>query len=202
MNNLDQDMDNLKKKYREIFLETGEYLSQKMAEMSQVEFCEFLDTKVAKEIYAKHVEILESRNKFSCARCAACCKFACSEFSYEELNKKAKAGDNFASQFISVFVPYEKEEDARMVYPEYFELLKNKVPDNEGVYFYHCPKVTEDGLCPEYETRPQICRDFPDNPIGLLPKTCGYIAWKKEVETAALKLQSLLEIVDFYKKKM
>lgn len=201
MSNLVTDMDNIKKRYREIFLETGEYLNQKMQNMNPKEFCDFLSNDVCKEICEKHLKILECRKKFSCSCCSACCKLACSEFSNEELVLKAKNGDNFASQFVSVFIPYESEEEAQKVYPEYFELLKNKAP-NEKVYFYHCPKVTEEGRCPDYENRPQICRDFPDNPISFLPKNCGYVKWKKEVENDALRLHSLIEIVDFYKKKI
>lgn len=201
MNKLNDDMVNLKKKYREIFLKTGEYFNKKMQNMTPKEFYDFLEVGVTKKICEKHSEIIESRKNYSCSCCSACCHLACSEFSPEALKQKSQNGDNFATQFISVFVPYEKEKDVQNVYPEYFDLLKSKIPD-EKVYFYHCPKVTSDGLCPDYENRPQICRDFPDNPIGFLPKSCGFAGWKNEIEETALQLHSLMEIVDFYKKKM
>ncbi len=201
MSNLSNDVDNLKTKYREIFSRTIEEFNQRVEKIKPQEFLKFLNEDILKEIYEQKLKILESRKKISCTGCAACCKLACSEFSYDELRQKAQNGDNFATQFISVFVPYDTEVEAEKIYPEYFELLKNKAED-EKVYFYHCPKVTEDNRCPDYENRPQICRDFPDNPIGFLPKTCGYTKWKEKVEEQSLKLHSLLEIIEFYKSKI
>ena len=50
------------------------------------------------------------------------------------------------------------------------------IDNNEsGYYFYHCPRVTKDNRCPDYENRPQICRDFPDNPLAFLPLSCGFM---------------------------
>ena len=201
MSNLSNDVDNLKTKYREIFSRTIEEFNQRVEKIKPQEFLKFLNEDILKEIYEQKLKILKIRKKISCTGCAACCKLACSEFSYDELRQKAQNGDNFATQFISVFVPYDTEVEAEKIYPEYFELLKNKAED-EKVYFYHCPKVTEDNRCPDYENRPQICRDFPDNPIGFLPKTCGYTKWKEKVEEQSLKLHSLLEIIEFYKSKI
>ena len=201
MSNLSNDVDNLKTKYREIFSRTIEEFNQRVEKIKPQEFLKFLNEDILKEIYEQKLKILKIRKKISCTGCAACCKLACSEFSYDELKQKAQNGDNFATQFISVFVPYDTEVEAEKIYPEYFELLKNKAED-EKVYFYHCPKVTEDNRCPDYENRPQICRDFPDNPIGFLPKICGYTKWKEEVEEQSLKLHSLMEIIEFYKSKI
>lgn len=200
MSNLSKDIDEQKQKYREIFLKIGEEFGKKLEAMPQSNIENFLNKEVTKEIYDKWLEILNYRKEFQCNRCGACCKLACSEFSPEELKEKAQNGDNFAQQFTSVFIPYEKEEDAQKIYPEYFELLKNNVPD-EDVYFYHCPKINDKNECCDYENRPQICKDFPDNPISFLPKTCGYKKWKADIETTALSLNALLEIVQFYKSK-
>ncbi|MFA7659157.1 MAG: YkgJ family cysteine cluster protein [Candidatus Gastranaerophilaceae bacterium] len=201
MSDLSTDIDNLKKKYREIFLKTSEEFNRRLEKIKPEELLTFLNEDVSKEIYEKWMKVLEYRKKFRCKGCAACCNLACSEFSPEELAQKAKEGDNFAAQFTSIFVPYKDESEAQKIYPEYFELLKTNVQD-EKVYFYHCPKVTRDNRCPDYENRPQICRNFPDNPIGFLPKTCGYKCWKEEVEPTALMLRSMLEIVEFYKAKV
>lgn len=198
MKDLSTDIDYLKKNYRQIFLQTSEEFNEKIEKMEPDEFLKFLNVDALKEAYELQLDILERRKKIQCCGCASCCKLACSEFSYDELNLKAENGDKFATQFVSVFVPYEDEEDARKIYPEYFELLKDKAQD-EKVYFYHCPKVTGDNRCPDYQNRPQVCRDFPDNPLGFLPKKCGYTFWKEEVEDIALKLRATLEIVDFYK---
>ena len=101
---------------------------------------------------------------------------------------------------MSVFVPYASKEDARKVYPEYIKMLEENKEDN--VYFYHCPKLTEDKRCSDYENRPQICRDFPDNPLSILRKSCGYKQWKDEIEPLALMLHSMVEIIEYYKEKI
>ena len=160
-----------------------------------------LNNDMPKNIYEKWMKTLDYRKDFKCIGCATCCKLACSEFSYDELKHKAANGDNFATQFISIFIPYNSKEEARAIYPEYFELLAEKMED-ENVYFYHCPKLTDENRCSDYENRPQICRDFPDNPLSFLPKACGYSSWKEEVEPTSLMLHSMLEIIDFYKSKI
>lgn len=201
MSNLSIDISNLKKKYREIFLQTNDALKLRMEEIKPEYLLKFLDEEILKEVCEKWTKILEYRNNFLCKCCATCCKLACSEFSYDQLQEKAKNGDNFATQFVSVFIPYDNDEDAKKIYPEYFELLEKEL-NNEKVYFYHCPKLNADNLCSDYENRPQICSSFPDNPLSLLPKTCGYAKWKEEVEPTALMLHALVELVDFYKKKL
>lgn len=239
MSNLSTDINNLKKRYREIFLKSSEELNHQIEKIKPdkpeqdckscpnydtnncnlkqelfenfPEKCVFkewqkaviklFDEDILKNIYEKWMKLLEYRKIFNCCGCATCCKLACSEFSYGELQQKAKNGDNFATQFISVFIPYDDENEAKEIYPEYFELLKEKL-DGEKVYFYHCPKLTTGNRCSDYENRPQICRDFPDNPLSLLPANCGFCSWKEEIEPTALMLHSMLEIIDFYKSKI
>ena len=201
MNDLNKDITNLKKNYRRIFLETYEKFNSKIKEMNEDEFKNFLKEIAIKEVYEKQLKIVEHKQNFSCKCCGACCKLACSEFSPEELKEKSKNGDIIAKQFIETFIPYENEADAQKIYPEYFELLKSEKP-NENIYFYHCPKVTADNKCSDYENRPQICKNFPDNPIEFLPKTCAYLKWKKECEEKALSLHAELEIIEFYKLKL
>ena len=217
MSDLNNTINSLRREYREIFLKSAEEIKTKVEAIRpkglkgeifdkyekdsdgylwQKNTLDLLQNNISKEIYRKLNEILAYRTKFKCVGCATCCNLACSEFSPEELKQKAQNGDNFAMQFLSVFIPYNSKEEARKVYPEYIELLeKNKEYD---VYFYHCPKLTEDKRCSDYENRPQICRDFPDNPLSILPDTCGYKKWKEEVEPIALMLHSMVEIIDFY----
>jgi len=232
MSNLSSDIDNFKKKYREVFLSSSEAISQKIEKIRpdavcsscgkncEMEIdlfekfpsdCEYskwqqnvlaiLDGEIMPYVHEKWTKMFKYRNNFGCNGCATCCRLACSEFSYEQLQQKAQNGDKFATQFISVFIPYKDENDARKIYPEYFELLSEKM-ENEKVYFYHCPKLTSDSRCSDYENRPQICRDFPDNPLSILPKSCAFSSWKKEIEPTALELHATLEIVDFYKSKI
>ena len=106
-----------------------------------------------------------------------------------------RVAEAFAAR--GVFVPYASKEEAGEIYPEYIKMLeKSKEGD---VYFYHCPKINDCNRCTDYENRPQICRDFPDNPLSLLPKSCGFYSWRQEVEPVALMLHSMLEIIEYYK---
>ena len=220
MNDLSSSIDDLRKRYREIFKISSVEIAAKINELKpntdgdifgmfekcspeykwQKDVLKMLDNDICREIYRKWCEILKYRSRFKCLCCGTCCKLACSEFSPSELKHKADNGDNFANQFLSVFVPYDSKEDARKIYPEYIKMLEENNESN--VHFYHCPKLTEDCKCSDYKNRPQICRDFPDNPLALLPKSCGYEKWKAEVEPVALMLHSMLEIVEYYKNKI
>ena len=221
MSELNSSISNLRKKYREIFTISLEEINKRIEEIKPEDFSgDILDTytksslgyiwqkqvikllheDISKEIYRKLNEILAYRSNFGCVGCATCCKLACSEFSPEELKTKASNGDNFANQFLSVFIPYNSVEEAKKIYPEYIELLEEN--GEKDVYFYHCPKLTKDNRCSDYKNRPQICRDFPDNPLSLLPNSCGYREWKNEIEPIALMLHSMLEITDFYINKI
>lgn len=217
MEDLTTSIKNLRKKYRDIFKTSvveiqkrvddlkpegvsdifDEYPKGSVGEYWQKSVLKMFDEDICREIYRKWNEILAYRKEFSCVGCGTCCKLACSEFSPEQLKFKADHGDKFANQFLSVFVPYGSKEEAREIYPEYIKMLEDN--KEEEVYFYHCPKLTECNRCSDYENRPQICRDFPDNPLALLPKSCGYVKWKEEVEPVALMLHSMLEIIDYYK---
>ena len=159
-----------------------------------------LENDISHEIYDKWQEILKFRENYECKGCATCCNLACSEFSPEELKKRAENGDNFAKQFTSIFIPYESKEEARMVYPEYIELLEENISDD--VYFYHCPKLTNCKRCSDYENRPDICRHFPDNPLCILPKSCGFYEWREEVLPIVLMLHAMMEIIGYYKSKI
>ncbi len=220
MDDLTTSVNTLRQKYREIFAYSVEHLQKRIdalkpedctdifdkyepnsvGEKWQKDVLKMFEEDISKEIHRKWMEILAYRSQFNCIGCGTCCKLACSEFSPEQLKQKAEKGDRFATQFSSVFVPYNSQEEARVIYPEYIKMLEDNKEDD--VYFYHCPKLTECNRCSDYENRPQICRDFPDNPLALLPKSCGYVKWKEEVEPIALMLHSMLEIIDYYKEKI
>ncbi len=160
-----------------------------------------LENEIAKDIWERIQNISKYKQEFSCSCCATCCKLACSEFSYEKLKEKAQNGDKFAKQFTSIFLPYKNEKDAYKIYGEYIDYLRETLGENEKVYFYYCPK-NKNNLCTDYENRPEICKEFPTNPLMILPKSCGYKAWQEETHTATLLLHALVEIVDFYMKKL
>ena len=210
-----------KEKYREIFLKSVDAIKARVDEIKpnnfegdvfdkyevnskghqwQIAVLDMFENDISPEIYRKWREILDFRKNYHCKGCATCCNLACSEFSPEQLREKAKQGDKFATQFLSIFIPYQTREEAEKIYPEYLELLKNTI--DEDVYFYHCPKLTECNRCSDYENRPEICRVFPDNPLSILPESCGFYEWRQQVEPIALMLHSMIEIVDFYKEKL
>ena len=166
----------------------------------QTAVIDMFENDISKEIYRKWQEVLELRKNFDCKGCATCCNLACSEFSPEELKRRAQNGDKFATQFTSIFIPYDSKEEARKVYPQYIELLDDTI--DEDVYFYHCPKLTDCKRCSDYNNRPQICRDFPDNPLCILPKSCGFYEWRQEVEPVAMMLHAMMEIIEYYKEKI
>lgn len=220
MEDLNLKVSNLKKKYREIFLTSVDELQKRVNELKpedandifetyekgssgdkwQKAVLKMLEEDISKDIFNKWTEILAYRKNFHCKGCATCCNLACSEFSPEELHEKADKGDKFASQFLSIFIPYNSREEAEKIYPEYIKLLDDTI--EEPVYFYHCPKLNECKRCSDYENRPQICRVFPDNPLSILPESCGFYEWRQEVEPIALMLHSMVEILDYYKSKI
>ena len=161
-----------------------------------------LENKISKDIYEK-IQLIEKRRQcFSCGRCTSCCKLASSEYSYEELKERAENGDKFSKEFVSIFIPYKSIEEPRKIYPDYVEMLEKETEDINSIHFYYCPKLGKDGLCTDYENRPDICRDFPNNPLVALPLKCSYNQWKQEVEITALTLHALIDIVGFYKEKL
>lgn len=161
-----------------------------------------LEEEISKDILEKINLVNLKREESACSMCASCCNLASSEFSYEELKEKAQNGDKFASEFVSIFVPYASYDEAAAIYPEYVALIKEQFPEDKNISFYHCPKVGSDNLCTDYENRPQICRDFPSNPLVVFPPKCAYRKWKDEVEITALLLHAMVEIVGFYKDKL
>ena len=168
-------------------------INSQLCGLSVVAAERYLKSRLAQVISQYNEKAEKYRRECDCNGCAVCCRFAVSEFSYEELKKKAENGDVFASQFISVFVPYESENEDINIFPEYVDLLKS----DEGYFVYHCPKLTEANRCSDYDNRPQICRDFPDNPLAFLPKSCGFERWKLKSEALCLKLRAEKEIINY-----
>ena len=221
MAELNSKLNSMKIKYREIFMKSSDAILARIEEIRpeglegdildkfepnslgtswQTAVIDMFENDISKEIYRKWQEVLELRKNFDCKGCATCCNLACSEFSPEELKRRAQNGDKFATQFTSIFIPYDSKEEARKVYPQYIELLDDTI--DEDVYFYHCPKLTDCKRCSDYNNRPQICRDFPDNPLCILPKSCGFYEWRQEVEPVAMMLHAMMEIIEYYKEKL
>ena len=160
----------------------------------------FLNGEYRQRLKAEYKSMMDKKNEYECSRCGACCKLAVSEYSYTQLKQRASRGDKFSEEFIKVFVPFESEEDAKKVNPEYFELL-NTLVDDTRIYYYYCPKV-KDNLCTIYESRPSICKDYPYHPLKLLPSECSFNAWKNDVSHQAMLLKAKTDIINFYKEQL
>ena len=201
MNNLSTELKDLKEKYRKIFQQTSEEILAILQKEQDNPLWQKISIKNLTEYKTQQTKILiqqinSIREQYNCQGCGTCCKFAVSEYSPKELEQKANDGDNFAKQFISTFIPYENIDEVKTIYPQYVELLMKN--ETLNYYFYHCPKVTSNNRCPDYKNRPQICKDFPDNPIAFLPKTCGYKNWKVNSEALWFRLNAIVEITSYY----
>ena len=160
----------------------------------------FLSGDYKQKLRADYKRIMDKKNEYECNKCGACCRLAVSEYSYEQLKQRAMRGDKYSSDFISVFVPFDNEENAKAVDPEYFALL-NRMVNEDKIYYYYCPKL-DCNLCSIYASRPNICKDFPHNPLKLLPSKCSFNEWKNEVSHSAMILKAKTDIIAFYKEKL
>jgi Fe-S-cluster containining protein len=161
-----------------------------------------IKSEIEPDIILKIEEIIKYRENFQCKRTGICCRLACSEFSYQELLEKAKNGDNFAGQFTAIFAPYRDIEAAREVYSDYVDLVLSKIDESEKTNFYYCKHLINTNQCTIYENRPQICRDFPDNPLSIIPPVCGFYQWREEVIVAAYTFHAMSQIYSFYLNKI
>jgi len=200
-----QELSNRQKLYKDIFLKTKNALKKKLDFLkNNEERLAFLQNEVSKNILEKINNYKEGSKKYTCAKCGTCCKAACSEFSHFELQQKSSENDNFAKSFLEVFVPYENKEDAQEEFGAYFNLLK-QTGLYDDCHFYYCPKVikNEDNtyFCSDYADRPVVCRDFPNNPLVMLPEKCSFRPWKDEFEVEALFANALLELAGYFMEK-
>ena len=166
----------------------------------QKQVLSFLDGEYRQKLKNTYKVIMDKKEECSCIRCGNCCRLATSPYSYEQLKQRAMRGDKFSKDFVSIFVPYKTEEEAKLANPEYFELLESTMEDQK-VYYYYCPKIVNNE-CSDYENRPDICKDCPHNPLKLLPSTCSFNTWKKSMAKQSMLLKAKTDIIAFYKAKL
>ena len=166
----------------------------------QIKILSFLANEYRDRLKAEYKSIMDKKSEHECIRCGNCCRLAVSEYSYEQLKQRAARGDKFSKDFVSVFVPYESEEKAKQANPEYFDLL-NELVEDQKTYYYYCPKLIGNE-CSDYDNRPDICKDFPHNPLKLLPSTCSFNAWRKDIAKRAMLLKAKTDIIEFYKSRL
>ena len=184
---------NLHLRYGKIFNNVISEIRSDISKLDKSEIEDYLKSRLSAVAADAALKSDLYKSECSCVCCGECCRFAVSQFSYDELIKKSKLGDEFAKQFVSIFIPYKNESEYRQIFPDYVYLLKEY-----GVcYFYHCKNVTPENRCCVYEQRPQICKDFPDDPIGFLPLSCSFKAWKLKSEPVWLKLRAEKEIINY-----
>lgn len=199
MDKLKEHYKQLIKMYREVFVSVLNAIQGEIKGLKPDEIKNYLDSEVEKHIQFQRKLVIERRKNFNCGMCGACCRLAISEFSPAQLLEKASRGDKFAKEYISTFSPYENVEEPEKQFPLYIELLKES---GEQVYYYHCKKVTEDNKCSDYENRPSICRDYPDNPIQMLHPTCSFIGWHESIQKIVLTIKAMTEIREHYRKEL
>ncbi|MBR1680551.1 YkgJ family cysteine cluster protein [bacterium] len=199
MDKLKEHYNQLVQQYRQIFVSVLNAMQGEISVLKHDEIQNYLDVEVEKHIQFQRNLVKERRKNFKCGMCGSCCRLAVSEFSPAVLLEKSSRGDKFAKEFISTFTPYENEIEPEKQFPMYIQLLKDS---GEHVYFYYCKKVTEDNKCPDYENRPSICRDYPDNPIQLLHPTCSFIGWHESIQKIVLTIKAMSEIREHFRKEL
>ncbi len=226
-----QDISSIKQRYRELFHVAHERLQDLFLTLQATHHCDTclhppekvedplhadcgyrewqktvivtLEKTIGQQILATLEKITASREELGgCHQCGVCCNLASSEFSYDQLLEKAEKGDTFAQQFTSIFLPYTSQEAALQKFPE---IVQEILTQTEGdVHFYHCPYVTEDNRCSIYRDpmRPEICATYPDTPLVLMYKNCGYQPWKQAMLPTTLLAHATLELCQHYVHKI
>ena len=168
----------------------------------QIKALSHLTNEYRSKLRASKKALMDKKNEYSCTKCGNCCKLAVSSYNPMQLKQMAIRGDKYAREFSSIYIPYESEEMAEAVCPEFYAKLKDLMDVNERLYFYYCRKLGADNLCSDYENRPDICKDFPLTPLKVLPDTCGYMAWHNLVEKQAMSIKAREDLIKFYKEKI
>ncbi len=168
----------------------------------QIKALSYLTNEYRAKLKVSKKAMLEKKKEYSCLKCGTCCKLAVSGYNPMQLKQRALRGDKFAREFSSIYVPYESEEMAEAICPEYYNKLKDLMDPDERLYFYYCSKLGADDLCSDYENRPDICKDYPMTALKTLPDNCGYMPWHESVERQAMSIKAREDLIAFYKDKI
>lgn len=168
----------------------------------QIKSLSFLTNEYTAKLRLAKKNMMAKKSECSCSKCGTCCKLAISGYSPVQLKQRAIRGDKFAREFVSIYVPYESEEIAEAICPDYFNKLKELMDTEERLYFYYCSKLGADDTCTIYENRPDICKDFPLTALKVLPDSCGYMPWHNSVNKLAMSIKAREDLIAFYKDKI
>ncbi len=132
-----------------------------------------------------------------CNKCGVCCICASPSVSYQKLFEKAALGEDFARDFLSIFVPHKNIEEFKKLYPDIIERSFNSMEKTglkpSDLVFYKCMYYSDEKKCLIYEDRPSLCRDFPGSPYVILGKQCAYYNWSIKCRQKYKELKEELE---------
>ncbi len=147
---------------------------------------------------------LARRPEYLCHMCGKCCRVVTTSIPYKELKKRSQKGEKGASDFLSLFEPYESIEVARKVDAAVVDNIINRLIDDgnyneEEITFYCCKYLGDDNLCSRYHTRLTLCRHCPSSPWSIVPPGCGFegwLFWQREQEKQKVRLlkEELIEL--------
>ena len=124
---------------------------------------------------------LNKRPQSLCHMCGRCCRVATTPKSYEELKRLAAEGDEYAIDFLKIFVPYSTVEAAREVDSDIvdniYKNLKEGGFSTDNITFYGCKYILDNNMCSIYEERPLLCKHCPSTPWCVVPPKCGFEGW-------------------------
>lgn len=131
------------------------------------------------DLYEKNY--LNMRPQELCQMCGKCCRVATTATPYEELCKLASRGDEFAKEFLEIFVPYKSIEEAKAVDAQVVENIlyhmNSDKKNTDGLTFYYCKYLQDNNMCGRYEDRMTLCKRFPSSPWAIVPPGCGFSGW-------------------------
>jgi Fe-S-cluster containining protein len=175
---------------------------------------DIVEREIPQDVLRQMDQIEQYRQRISCHMCGQCCRLASSEDDYATLKAKAAAGDSFAQEFTSIFLPYASREAARqrdakgvadvLAFAEDQNQDSGKPGAAERIHFYYCPYLQEDNRCGVYGTdkRPSICSTYPETPLGYIAKACAWTPWQEDTHLDTLLAHAMLNLCEHWSKEL
>jgi Fe-S-cluster containining protein len=135
-----------------------------------------------------------------CNKTGHCCRCAVPSVPVAKLFEKAKKGEDFARDFLSVFVSHKDiktaEKESPSVVCQTLELInksKNSEFSTDTIVFYKCRFISEKHTCGIYEDRPELCRTYPDSPFYVFSEDCSCYKWAAECKKKYFEMKEQLK---------
>lgn len=126
---------------------------------------------------------LKKRPQSLCKMCGKCCRVVTNtKYTYQEIKRLSREGNEFAKDFLKIFEPYPSIEAARAVDAGIVDnIIKHLKMDNnydeDKMTFYKCRYLLDNNLCSIYEERPTLCIHCPSSGWVVVPPGCGFEGW-------------------------